>query len=126
MEGFKIKIKALTNEIIEISEMMGFKAVKELFTRDGARIDLAILKENEKILAIEFENSYKWIKQRVLYNAIKAHRDGFNRLWIVYPFNNKPLKNSWVGSFIEELGVEIEVVHPKEIGKKLKEFLKSL
>nr|WP_055281394.1 hypothetical protein [Thermococcus sp. EP1] len=105
---------------------MGFKAVKELFTRDGARIDLAILKENEKILAIEFENSYKWIKQRVLYNAIKAHRDGFNRLWIVYPFNNKPLKNSWVGSFIEELGVEIEVVHPKEIGKKLKEFLKSL
>ncbi|NJE26272.1 hypothetical protein E3E22_06490 [Thermococcus sp. MV5] len=105
---------------------MGFKAVKELSTRDGARIDLAILKENEKILAIEFENSYKWIKQRVLYNTIKAHRDGFNRLWIVYPFNNKPLKNSWVGSFIEELGVEIEVIHPKEIGKKLKEFLKSL
>ena len=107
-------------------EGMGFSAVKELSTIDGARIDLAILKENEKILAIEFENSYKWIKQRVLYNAIKAHRDGFNRLWIVYPFNNKPLKNSWVGSFIEELGVKVEVVHPKEVKEKVRDFLASV
>jgi len=105
---------------------MGFKAVKEFSTRDGARMDLAILKENEKILAIEFENSYKWIKQRVLYNAIKAHRDGFNRLWVVYPFNNKLLRNSWVGGFIEELGVEIEVVHPKEVEEKVRELLASL
>jgi len=107
-------------------EEMGFNAVKELSTIDGARIDLAILKENEKILAIEFENSYKWIKQRVLYNAIKAHRDGFNRLWVVYPFNNKPLRNSWVGSFIEELEVEVEVVHPKEVKEKVRDFLASL
>ncbi|MBC7094116.1 hypothetical protein [Thermococcus sp.] len=107
-------------------EEMGFNAVKELSTIDGARIDLAILRENEKILAIEFENSYKWIKQRVLYNAIKVHRDGFSRLWIVYPFNNKPLRNSWVGSFIEELGVEVEVVHPKEVEEKVRNFLASL
>ena len=109
-----------------ICEEIGVSADKELSTIDGARIDLAILKENEKILAIECENSYKWIKQRVLYNAIKAHRDGFNRLWIVYPFNNKPLRNSWVRGFIEELGVEVEVVHPKEVKEKVRDLLASL
>ncbi|USS41233.1 hypothetical protein NF865_03285 [Thermococcus aggregans] len=105
---------------------MGFKAVKEFSTRDNTRVDLALLREDERILAVEFENSYKWIKQRILYNAIKVHRDGFSRLWVVYPFNNEPLQNSWVESFIEELGVEVEVVHPKEVEEKVRNFLASL
>jgi len=44
----------------------------------------------------------------------------------VYPFNNKPLQNSWVGSFIDELGVEVEVVHPNEVEEKVRNFLASL
>ncbi len=85
---------------------MGFKAVKEFSTVDNARIDLAILRGEEKILAIEFENSYKWIKQRILYNAIKAHRAGFKHLWVVYPFRNKPLRNGWANDHLRGLGVE--------------------
>ncbi|USH00841.1 hypothetical protein K1720_02115 [Thermococcus argininiproducens] len=102
---------------------MGFRAIKELSTKDGARIDLAILRGDEKILAIEFENSYKWIKQRILYNAIKAHRDGFKHLWVVYPFRGRPLRNSWVTEYITELGVKVEVVHPKEVEDELRTFL---
>ncbi|WP_238981961.1 hypothetical protein [Thermococcus sp. 2319x1] len=93
---------------------------------DNARIDLAILRGEEKILAIEFENSYKWIKQRILYNAIKAHRAGFKHLWVVYPFKSKPLKNSWVKGYLKELGVEVEVVSPENIGDMAKEFLTLL
>lgn len=105
---------------------MGFKAVKEFPTMDNARIDLAILREDEKILAIEFENSYKWIKQRILYNAIKAHRAGFKHLWVVYPFRDEPLRNSWVKEYLRELGVEVEVISPEKIEDRVKEFLASL
>jgi hypothetical protein len=102
---------------------MGFKALKEFSTIDNARIDLAVLRGDEEILAIEFENSYKWIKQRILYNGIKAHRAGFKHLWVVYPFRNEPLRNGWVEEYLKELGVEVEIVSPEGIGKKFREFL---
>ncbi|MCA6213728.1 hypothetical protein GQS78_05580 [Thermococcus bergensis] len=102
---------------------MGFKALKEFSTKDNARIDLAVLRGDEEILAIEFENSYKWIKQRILYNGIKAHRAGFKHLWVVYPFRNDPLRKSWVEEYLKELGVEVEIVSPEGIGKKFREFL---
>jgi len=121
-----IKIKALTEELSKTAEEMGFKALKEFSTRDNARIDLAILRGDEKILAIEFENSYKWIKQRILYNGIKAHRAGFKHLWVVYPFRNEPLRKSWVEEYLRELGIEVEVISPENIGERIKGFLALL
>ncbi|MDN5321275.1 MAG: hypothetical protein PWP49_1695 [Thermococcaceae archaeon] len=102
---------------------MGFKALKEFSTIDNARIDLAVLRGDEEILAIEFESSYKWIKQRILYNGIKAKRAGFKHLWVVYPFRNEPLRNGWVNDYFRELGVEVEVISPENIGEKFREFL---
>ncbi|MBD3312544.1 hypothetical protein GF352_03785 [archaeon] len=88
------------------------EAVEEYRTPDGTRIDLAV---PEKGLAIEFENSYKWINRRVLYNAVKAKRGGFKNLVMIYPFNDKSIKRSWVNSFIEELGVNLVVMKPDKI-----------
>jgi len=86
---------------------------------------LVIFNEDEKVLAIEFENSYKWIKQRILYNAVKAKRAGFNRLVIVYHFNDDPLSKSWVEGYVkEELGVELVLVKPDGFLSALKEILK--
>jgi len=102
---------------MEFCSLKGFTAVRELHTADGTRIDLAIFGEKgKKVVAVEFENSYKWIKQRTLYNAIKAHREGFKHLIIVYPFKSDPLKNSWVMNFIEnELGMRVSLVKPEEL-----------
>ena len=122
----KIRIKALLKEAEELCALYGFRAIKEFRTEDESRIDLVILKGDEKVLAIEFENSYKWIKQRILYNAVKAKRAGFNRLMIVYPFNNDPLSRSWVEEYAkEELRVELILVKPDGFLSALKESLKS-
>ncbi|MCO6040478.1 DUF3131 domain-containing protein [Thermococcus alcaliphilus] len=77
-------------------------------------------------MAIEFENSYKWIKQRILYNGIKAHRAGFKHLWVVYPFRNEPLRNGWVSNYLKELGMNLEIVSPEEIEERVRKFLESL
>ncbi|WP_193385898.1 hypothetical protein [Thermococcus barophilus] len=122
----EIKIKSLLKEAEELCAFHGLRAVKEFQGKDGSRIDLVILREDEKVLAIEFENSYKWIKQRILYNAVKAKRAGFNRLMIVYPFNNDPLSRSWVEEYAkEELRVELILVKPDGFLSALKESLKS-
>lgn len=117
LEGLGIRIKTLLGETSEFCSSRGFKAIEEFRTADGTRIDLAIFgKNDERIVAVEFENSYKWMKQRTLYNAIKAHRAGFKRLIIVYPFNNDPLKNSWVFDYIKnELGIEVALVKPESL-----------
>ncbi len=125
MEVLEIRIKYLLKEAEELCDLHGFRAIREFRTEDGSRIDLIIFKGDEKVLAIEFENSYKWIKQRILYNAVKAKRAGFNRLVIVYPFNNDPLSRSWVEEYVkEELRVELVLVKPDGFLSVLKESLK--
>ncbi len=90
----------------------------EYYTDDGTRIDLGILMDDgeDKVLAVEFEDSYKWIKQRTLYNALKAKRSGFEDILFVYPFQKKSIENSWVVDYIEEdLDVNMKVVKPDEL-----------
>lgn len=112
-------------EIKAQCNIRGLRAIEEFYTEDRARIDLVILgKDEEKILAIEFENSYKWIRQRVLYNALKAHRAGFKRLILIYPFKSDPLKNSWVRDFIEsELKMEVSLVKPEKVVELIEGYL---
>ncbi|GAB6100891.1 hypothetical protein JCM16138_01140 [Thermococcus atlanticus] len=116
-----IKVKTLTREIISLTQELGLRAVPEYRTEDGGRIDLAILRGDEKLLAIELENSFKWIRQRVLYNAVKAHRAGFPELWVVYPFKMPRL--GWVASFIEEeLEMKLLILQPEEFVEKIGEL----
>ncbi|WP_232460712.1 WYL domain-containing protein [Thermococcus barossii] len=114
----EIRVKALTREAAEIAGRMGFTAIQEYRTADGTRIDLAILNGGQKLLAIEFENSYKWIRQRLLYNIVKASRAGFSELWVVYPFQTPPL--GWIKEYALELGVELRVLEPEEFREKIK------
>ena len=72
--------------------------------------------DQNKVLAVEFEDSYKWIKQRTLYNALKAKRSGFEDILFVYPFQKKSIENSWVVDYIEDdLDVNMKVVKPDEL-----------
>ena len=110
-----MKLKALTNEMLSL--LPG--SVKEYRTPDGTRIDIAL---PEKGIAIEFENSYKWINRRVLYNAIKALRSGFKELVIIYPFKQDVILNSWVAKYIEETGLKLRVIGPREIENFINEI----
>nr|WP_206204583.1 hypothetical protein [Thermococcus sp. 21S7] len=93
------------------------EAVPEYRTGDGTRIDVAVLKDGEKLLAIELENSYKWIRQRIVYNIVKASRAGFPELWIVYPFQAPSL--GWIEEYAEELDVSISILKPEELKRAL-------
>ncbi len=105
-----MRVKQLTNKII--TSING--SIREYRTSDGTRIDIAIPQKN---IAIEIENSYKWINRRVLYNAVKASRAGLNNLIIIYPFNKDTIINSWVNKFIKELGVKLTIIKPSEWDK---------
>ena len=108
-----MKLKLIRQELLNNYP----NTVFEFRNKDGARIDAVI---ND--LAIEFENSYKWINQRILYNLVKAHRSGFNKLLIVYPFNSKTVKNSWVSVYAVELGVELFYCSHLELNDFLNDF----
>lgn len=124
-----MKVKGLTEEIKELAEERGFEAVEELYTPDRTRIDVAVLKGEEKVLAVEFERTYKWIRRRILYNGIKAYRAGFKDLLMIYPFSQNSVPNSWVLDFLEDLDMNIEILHPddclEEIKKSISEFSKK-
>ncbi|WP_232473363.1 hypothetical protein [Thermococcus thioreducens] len=111
-------MKALTREATEIARESGLIAVPEYRTADGTRIDLAILSDGKKLLAVEFENSYKWIRQRLLYNIVKASRAGFSELWVVYPFQVPSL--GWINEYAMELGVELKILGPEEFMEKIR------
>ena len=118
----KIKVKTLLREAEAICSGKSLLAIREYRTEDGSRIDLAIFSEEKKLVAVEMENSFKWIRQRVLYNAVKAHRAGFHELWIVYPFRTPQL--GWVIQFIEEeLKMELSILQPEEFLEKIKEVI---
>lgn len=121
-----IRIKGLTKELVILAEKKGLGAVPEYQTGDGTRVDVALLMDGRPLLAVEFENSYKWIKQRVLYNAVKAHRAGFRELWVVYPFKNLFL-GGWLDEFISgELGLMVRTLHPDELIGEMEKRLEKL
>ena len=113
----KIKVKALTRQIIVLAHELGLKAVPEYRTPDGTRIDIAVLDGEKKLLAIELEASFKWFPQRVLYDVVKAHRAGFSELWVVTQFRAKP---GWIGDYAKEVGIKLALIGPEEAFKKLK------
>lgn len=116
-----IKVKTLTRRVVELSSELGLKAVPEYRTPDGTRIDVAILKDEEKLLAIELEASFKWFPQRLLYDVVKAHRAGFPELWVVTSFRN--VKPGWVKNYAGELGLRFEVISPEELEKRMAEII---
>ncbi|NJE03960.1 hypothetical protein [Thermococcus sp. MV11] len=118
-----IKVKTITREIIALAQELGLRAVPEYRTPDGTRIDVAILKNEQRLLAIELEASFKWFPQRVLYDVVKAHRAGFPELWIVTPFRGSP---GWVESYAKELGLKMEIKSDRAIIDELKARLARL
>jgi len=119
-EVFQIKVKALTRQIVALTEEFGLNAIPEYRTADGTRIDIAILKGKQKLLAIELEASFKWFPQRVLYDVVKAHRAGFPELWVVTPFQGS---SGWVESYAEELGLKLRIKNDKIVLEELKKAL---
>ncbi|GAB6136463.1 hypothetical protein [Thermococcus prieurii] len=117
-----IKVKTLTRQIIALADELGLKAVPEYRTRDGTRIDVAILDGEKKLLAIELEASFKWFPQRVLYDVVKAHRAGFPELWIITPFQGSP---GWVVKYAEEVGLILRIMGEERVLSKLRTFLPS-
>jgi hypothetical protein len=118
-----IKVKTLTRQIVELSSELGLQAVPEYRTPDGTRIDIAILNEEKKILAIELEASFKWFPQRLLYDVVKAYRAGFPELWVVSNFTSNP---GWVLGYAKELGLELSILKEEEFLEKLRARLARL
>ncbi|WP_297435670.1 hypothetical protein [Thermococcus sp.] len=118
-----IKVKTLTREIASLAGELGLKAVPEYRTPDGTRIDVAILNDGQKLLAIELEASFKWFPQRVLYDVVKAHRAGFPELWVITPFRTSP---GWVEGYAKEVGLKLEIKSDKSLIDKLRARLARL
>ncbi len=111
-----MKIKKLERKISELCSDTEFETEKEFTTGDNSRVDLAVLRDGNPFLAVEFEGSYKWMRSRILYDAVKADREGFPNLAVVYPFKQRGLKNCWIFDFIEsDLGVQAKIVHPEDV-----------
>lgn len=119
-EGFRIKVKTITREIIGSAEKLGLKAVPEYRTPDGTRIDIALFNGDVKLLAIELEASFKWFPQRLLYDVVKAHRAGFPKLWVVTPFGNS--KAGWILKYAGELNLAVKILSPEGVGKEMAAF----
>jgi len=78
---------------------------------------VAILRGEERLLAIELEASFKWFPQRVLYDVVKAHRAGFPELWIITPFKGSP---GWVVNYAGEIGLKMEIKGDKALLEELR------
>ncbi len=120
---FKIKVKTLTREIISLAGELGLSAIPEYRTPDGTRIDVAILKEEKKLVAIELEASFKWFPQRLLYDVVKAHRAGFPELWVVSNFTSK---SGWIINYAGELGISLRILKEREVLEGLRVRLARL
>ncbi len=111
-----MKIKKLERKISELFRDPEFETRKEFTTGDNSRVDLAVLRNGDPLLAVEFEESYKWMRSRVLYDAVKADREGFSDLAVVYPFKQRGLKNCWIFDFMDsDLDVRTKIVHPDDV-----------
>lgn len=118
-----MKVKGLTNKIIDLAESEGCVAEPEHFTPDRTRIDVAVLRGEKKLVAVEFERTYKWIRRRILYNGIKAYRAGFKELFLIYPFQKKSVPNSWVLTFLEDLGLNVRILHPNKCLEEVRRLI---
>ena len=126
MRPAALKVKTLIGEMADLCSTLDLSFVEEYRTEDDTRIDLALFKAGRPLIAVEFERTYKWIRRRILYNAVKAYRAGFPRLLVVYPFNSDGIERSWVFAFsAKELTVDIQLTHPDEALAKLPEMIRG-
>jgi len=111
-----MRIKALVAGLEELAVELGVEGWSEFRTPDRTRIDYAITKGSQRLLAVEFEQSRKWLFARVLYNAIKAQRAEFPAILFVYPFYDLPRAGrSWVPNYVEDtLGLRLALCHPRD------------
>ncbi len=120
-----MKIIEIIGELKNICSKHECEAFAEFRTPTRSRIDLAIIKDKKPVLAIEFENSYKWIAQRVLYNSIKASRSGFQTVLFIYPFK-KNFNNRLVNEHLKMMGVNVLFSDKDEYKKMVEELLKTI
>ncbi len=111
-----MRIKALVEGLEELAVELGVEGWSEFRTPDRTRIDYAITRGSQRLLAVEFEQSRKWLFARVLYNAIKAQRAEFPAILFVYPFYDLPRAGrSWVPNYVEDtLGLRLALCHPRD------------
>lgn len=120
-----MKVKELTSKIVDLAGRYNLKVINEFPTRDKTRIDIAVLNGQDKLLAIEFERTYKWIRRRILYNGIKAHRAGFKNIFFIYPFEKNSIQNSWVIDFLKDLGMNVKLIHPDNCVKQISDLIEE-
>jgi len=111
-----MRVKALVAGLADLVEELGVEGWHEFRTPDRTRIDFAITKGTQRLLAVEFEQSRKWLFARVLYNAVKAQRAEFPAILFVYPFYDLPRAGrSWVPNYVEDtLGLRLALCHPRD------------
>ncbi len=111
-----MRVKALVAGLVEVVGELGVEGWSEFRTPDRTRIDYAITKGSQRLLAVEFERSRKWLFARVLYNAVKAQRAEFPAILFVYPFYDLPRAGrSWVPNYVEDtLGLRLALCHPRD------------
>jgi hypothetical protein len=111
-----MRIKALIAGLSELVTELEVEGWHEFRTPDQTRIDFAITRGAQRLLAVEFEQSRKWLFARVLYNAVKAQRAEFPAILFVYPFYDLPRAGrSWVPNYVEDiLGLRLALCHPRD------------
>ncbi len=111
-----MRVKALVAGLTELVEELGVEGWHEFRTPDRTRIDFAITKRSQRLLAVEFERSRKWLFARVLYNSVKAQRAEFPAILFVYPFYDLPRAGrSWVPNYVEDkLELRLALCHPRD------------
>lgn len=111
-----MRVKTLVAELTELVAEFRIEGWHEFRTPDRTRIDYAITKGPQRLLAVEFERSRKWLFARVLYNAVKAQRAEFPAILFVYPFYDLPRAGrSWVPNYVEDtLGLRLALCHPRD------------
>lgn len=111
-----MRVKALVAGLMDLVKELGVEGWHEFRTPDRTRIDFAITKGSQRLLAVEFERSRKWLFARVLYNAVKAQRAEFPAILFVYPFYDLPKAGrSWVPNYVEDtLGLRLALCHPRD------------
>ncbi|MFX1562403.1 MAG: hypothetical protein ACFFDP_03765 [Promethearchaeota archaeon] len=111
-----MRVKALIVGLKELVAELNVEGWQEFRTPDGTRIDFAITRGSERLLAIEFERSRKWLFARVLYNAVKAQRAEFPSILFVYPYYDLPRAGrSWVPTYVEDnLNLRLALCHPRD------------
>jgi hypothetical protein len=120
-----VRVKILAEGLKAVAEELGIEGWREFRTPDRTRIDFAFTKGAQRLLAVEFERSRKWLFARVLYNAVKAQRAEFPVILFVYPFYDLPRAGrSWVPNYVEDtLGLRLGLCHPRDCESAVRALL---